>query len=328
MPLEWTPDVLTRFWQNEPPENYFTNYSGHRVARKLKRFLRGHRRVLDFGCGQGFFVKHLAELGLSVTATDVTPSSIADTNQRNANVPGFQGAFPVNEIAEMFDAIVSVEVVEHLTDEALEDYLATMWRLLEPGGTAIVTTPNAEDLSRNQVYCPCCDKTFHRWQHSPRLLPPKCAGTAFASPGRDAALSRGRPDYVYSPTWLSLSCKSFCIASNRHLAKSGSMAMALRAWARVVAMAFWNASLRTNSGSDDQPGNWLYFRKTHAKTYATPAPLEGDAWLESVGFLRVLRLATASVDHIGHTDLVRFLAQVRRQILVDGLNICGSLVLL
>lgn len=29
----------------------------------------------------------------------------------------------------------------------------------------IVTTPNGEDLSASQIYCPNCDSKFHRWQH-------------------------------------------------------------------------------------------------------------------------------------------------------------------
>lgn len=166
-PMIWTDEIAARFWAYEArhPENYFTNHSGRRIARKLKQFLRGNKRVLDYGCGLGFFVPHLAALGLEVTATDRSVEAIEATNERNAEVPGFQGAHFPSALKQPFDAIVSIEVVEHLDDDALDEYLATMWRLLEPGGTAIVTTPNAENLSAAEIYCPCCDHVFHRWQH-------------------------------------------------------------------------------------------------------------------------------------------------------------------
>jgi hypothetical protein len=44
-------------------------------------------------------------------------------------------------------------------------------RLTAPGGLAMFTTPNTEDLSRNSVYCPFCDSEFHRVQHVRSLTP-------------------------------------------------------------------------------------------------------------------------------------------------------------
>jgi hypothetical protein len=37
--------------------------------------------------------------------------------------------------------------------------------LLAPGGTAIFSTPNDEDLSRSMILCPTSGEVFHRWQH-------------------------------------------------------------------------------------------------------------------------------------------------------------------
>lgn len=169
-PLQWTDVTLRRFWDREAlhPENYFTNHSGHRIAARSRQWLHGHKRVLDFGCGLGFFVPHLAALGLEVTATDFTQSAIDATNERNRSIRGFAGAFTLSDLLdrrEKFGAIVSVEVVEHLTDDRLAEYLEAMRQMLEPGGTAVVTTPNGENLSALELYCPSCDCTFHRWQH-------------------------------------------------------------------------------------------------------------------------------------------------------------------
>jgi len=83
-------------------------------------------------------------------------------------VKNFEGAFPVAQLVEngeKFDAIVSVEVVEHLPDAALKDYLTVADKLLSSDGVMLISTPNNENLSIWNVYCPHCKHSFHRWQH-------------------------------------------------------------------------------------------------------------------------------------------------------------------
>ena len=41
----------------------------------------------------------------------------------------------------------------------------SMTRRIAPGGLLFLTTPFAEILAENEVYCPSCDHFFHRWQH-------------------------------------------------------------------------------------------------------------------------------------------------------------------
>jgi hypothetical protein len=37
--------------------------------------------------------------------------------------------------------------------------------MLGPKGRLFITTPNDEDLDKDQIYCPQCDFIHHRWQH-------------------------------------------------------------------------------------------------------------------------------------------------------------------
>jgi SAM-dependent methyltransferase len=80
----------------------------------------------------------------------------------------FKGAFLTDDPAiraMTFDAIVCVEVIEHLDDAALAHVLADVRSLLAPGGIAVFTTPNAEELSKSMILCPASGEVFHRWQH-------------------------------------------------------------------------------------------------------------------------------------------------------------------
>lgn len=169
-PLEWTDDLAGRYWQWQShfPDQYFTKKFGGRIAHNLRPLLAGRRRVLDYGCGVGYLVATLAALGHEITAADYSKAAVAATNARNAAVANFTGAStPQMLIAagRQFDAIVSIEVIEHLSDEHLRAFFAALRKLLAPGGLAIITTPNEEDLRAAETYCPCCDHVFHRWQH-------------------------------------------------------------------------------------------------------------------------------------------------------------------
>ncbi len=169
-PLEWTDELVDRYWrwQSHFPENYFTRQFGDRIARLLKPLLAGRRSVLDYGCGVGYLVAPLAALGHVVTAADYSEAAVAATNARNAGIANFTGASTPQALiaaGRRFDAIVSVEVIEHLSETHLGDFFATVGKLLAPGGIVVITTPHEEDLHVAETYCPCCDHVFHRWQH-------------------------------------------------------------------------------------------------------------------------------------------------------------------
>lgn len=167
--LRWTPELVSRFWDFEStrPQHYFTHQHGADLVREVAPLLGGSR-VLDFGCGAGFLVAHLLDAGLEVRGVDTSPRSIDATNERFADRPGFGGAhlpddMPVPEGG--FDTVFCCEVVEHVDDDSLDGVLGMLARLVRPGGTLVVTTPNDEDLDASEVYCPVSDVVFHRWQH-------------------------------------------------------------------------------------------------------------------------------------------------------------------
>jgi len=170
--ISWDDATVSRFWrwQSQRPNEYFTNLFGDRIAAAIAPWIRGagDESVLDYGCGLGFFPRHLAALGFKVWAADFSPESVEITNQRNQGLAGFQGAALVSELSGrglLFSHIVSIEVIEHLDESHIGPFFDTIRDLLAPGGLVVITTPNKEDLVAAEIYCPCCDHTFHRYQH-------------------------------------------------------------------------------------------------------------------------------------------------------------------
>lgn len=170
VPLLWTPDLVRRFWDymSRLPELYFTNRNGDAIVTHAGRWLRGREHILDFGCGTGFLMDHLLAAGHRVTGLDFSPETVEGLRHRLAGRSGFEGAFLPEELMtrnRRFDAVVCCEVIEHLYDEELDRALRLIKSLCEPGAVVFFTTPNNEDLSASEVYCPVSNVVFHRWQH-------------------------------------------------------------------------------------------------------------------------------------------------------------------
>lgn len=82
----------------------------------------------------------------------------------------FSGAKHVSSLpAELpeshFDVVLLFEVAEHLNDTYLDGTLVEVARLLKKGGVVVISTPNKEDLSKSQKFCPECGAIFHEFQH-------------------------------------------------------------------------------------------------------------------------------------------------------------------
>jgi 2-polyprenyl-3-methyl-5-hydroxy-6-metoxy-1,4-benzoquinol methylase len=109
----------------------------------LREILAGAtgKRLFELGCGNGAIANALAELGYEVTGVDPSEAGIAQARARYPHLRLFQGS-AYDELAERygrFPVVVSLEVVEHLYHP--RRYAAAIHDLLEPGGTAIVSTP-------------------------------------------------------------------------------------------------------------------------------------------------------------------------------------------
>ena len=106
----------------------------------LRPFLHGD--VLEIGCGYGDFAAWCAEeAGCRVTALDPSADAIAQASRRFPGVrflTGVAESLPFENAA--FDAVISLEVAEHLADP--RKYFAESFRVLRPGGWMIVQTPN------------------------------------------------------------------------------------------------------------------------------------------------------------------------------------------
>jgi len=99
-------------------------------------------RVLDLGCGTGEVSAQLIRLGYEVWGLDIAEPMVRYARDRcrsNRFRVGDMERLPFPDDA--FDAVVCLGVIEYLAadDRALRE----IWRVLRPGGTAVISTPSA-----------------------------------------------------------------------------------------------------------------------------------------------------------------------------------------
>jgi glycosyltransferase involved in cell wall biosynthesis/predicted SAM-dependent methyltransferase len=117
---------IQRYWQRRR----------HRIT---TFWVRGARRILDAGCGSSMIIQSLN----NAIGMDPNPGKVRFL--RRLGIPLLRGsAFDLPFKNASFDCLISSQVIEHIPfDEAL---FREMWRVLEPGGTLVIGTPDYATL--------------------------------------------------------------------------------------------------------------------------------------------------------------------------------------
>lgn len=137
--------------------------SSHRATnRKVFDLITGRgvqgKRILDIGAGKGYMAKllgdHIKASG-GVPAEALSACDLYPEYFLYQEVPcermAFVSELPYPEGA--FDVVYAIEVIEHLRNPY--DFISEMFRVLKPGGMAIITTPNILNLSSRMTYLLC-----------------------------------------------------------------------------------------------------------------------------------------------------------------------------
>ncbi len=101
--------------------------------------------VLDVGCGAGLVTEPLARMGAAVVGIDPAEETVAAA-RLHADEAGLAVDYRATTAEDLaasgarFDVVLTLEVVEHVTDVAA--FIATVASMVKPGGLTIASTIN------------------------------------------------------------------------------------------------------------------------------------------------------------------------------------------
>jgi len=117
---------------------YYTDRPEHAIA---ERYLRPSDRVLEIGCGAGFFLRRLAARRIAAVGLDLNRAAVAQCraeglDARLETIETHAAAHP-----QVYDAVCTFHVLEHVVD--VHAFLTAAIACLRPGGRLIIAVPNS-----------------------------------------------------------------------------------------------------------------------------------------------------------------------------------------
>lgn len=154
-------------------------------------------RLLDIGCGGGLICEPLTRLGAEMVGVDASEKNISVAKVHAAagglNIDYRAGnAEDLAAAGEQFDAVLALEIVEHVADVNL--FIASVSKLIKPSGIGFFSTINRTPKSYLMAIVGAeyvlrwLPRGTHDWK---KFLKPSEMNTHFAQHGLQLFLQRG-----------------------------------------------------------------------------------------------------------------------------------------
>jgi SAM-dependent methyltransferase len=134
-----------RKWHTDSPEHRANQGAYYR------RVLAGHlpedrsARILDVGCGMGFTMLALKDLGFkSMSGVDCDEGQVASSQAKGLEVSLTDDTTGFLNLKRLhFELILAFDVIEHVPREQQLEFVQAIFGALVPGGKLLCTVPNA-----------------------------------------------------------------------------------------------------------------------------------------------------------------------------------------
>jgi len=148
-----------KFWDRKfkAPETYYDldSMTKEKINYIISLLPKRRSRILDLGIGQGYLEQRLTILGIDhdIYGIDISKTSIERSKRK------FKGKFITGDILKInrhykkgfFDAIVAIEVLEHIPPFNIFGLYKNIYTLLKKRGALIISSPLNEGLKYANV---------------------------------------------------------------------------------------------------------------------------------------------------------------------------------
>lgn len=166
---------------------------------------RSTNRILDVGCGIGYFLDQAKKRGWEVYGTEYTEEAVSICQSKGISMQ--KGKLePSNYESGFFDIITSFEVLEHINNP--QEELQNFHTILRKGGLVYLTTPNFNSLLRYRLkseYNVICypehlsyytPKTIHKLFRKSGFVKKRIQTTGYSRTRLKTSLSKSDQEFI------------------------------------------------------------------------------------------------------------------------------------
>lgn len=141
---------LEIYYKNYGLNNYLSPITIKRYNQILDQLepYRKTNKLMDVGCGIGFFLVEAKKRGWEVYGTEISEESAKICREKGIQIKE-EVLNSENYEPESFDVITSFEVIEHINNPI--DDLKHFYKILRKSGVVYITTPNFNSLLRYKL---------------------------------------------------------------------------------------------------------------------------------------------------------------------------------
>ena len=180
-------DVWTKEWQSLSPESEIQMWDYYGGRQWISKYVPRHGKTIEAGCGLGRYNFYFSKLGIDIEGIDFSSDTIAFLKKWSEE-NNFSTNFVLGDITKMpypdssINGYISLGVIEHFV-EGPQKPLLEAFRVMKPGGVAIITTPNisfyllykrlvrkAKSAARKLLRMPVGSSPFFQYEYRPYQL--------------------------------------------------------------------------------------------------------------------------------------------------------------
>jgi ubiquinone/menaquinone biosynthesis C-methylase UbiE len=121
---------------------------GKKHMMKYMKFLRkgsssSPLKMLDVGCGEGYYVRDAIEEGINAYGIDISTHALENALAEVKDRITFGSITEIPFSDEEFDVMTAFDVIEHIHPKDTLNAITEIRRVLKPDGIVIITTPSS-----------------------------------------------------------------------------------------------------------------------------------------------------------------------------------------
>ncbi|MDX8396885.1 MAG: class I SAM-dependent methyltransferase [Mariprofundaceae bacterium] len=117
------------------------------IRGKYIQYFHKGSKVIDIGCGDGAFVRMMAESGFDAYGVDSNPMSVEAAQSNNLKVSLGDAVAFLKQHEKQFDGIICSHMIEHVSADDVGELIQACRHALTEDGSLLVITPNIHTLT-------------------------------------------------------------------------------------------------------------------------------------------------------------------------------------